>query len=533
MKRAPRAQAFAAAILLGVGGCSGEPSDGGPGLTGTGGAFSGTGGTGAAVTGGLAAQGSGGLGVATGGMATGGNVATGGVTQSGGRLGAGGSVQSGGITPTGGMAQTGGDMETGGAFDTGGTMDTGGADHQQAPTCELPDASVFQTNNVGRGGSVTAASEHFQIFGSASNAEAALNHLEAAHQCFVEDWCFRSPGQSVHEQDGPFSKFNVYSVGTLGGAAGVMQYDARAGLSYLEVIGRSLAEPRVVVHEFGHALTLTEYGWVEQTRTGAWWETVANWVADTYITSDYCADARDAFGISAGSTIINLDKTIGQAHMMIVSDQNLYEAWPFLAYLTHNPDHYAGLGRMILPEMFRNHTGNNETPLHVLEKLAAPISVQTILGRYWARMAYLDIGHPKAQEAFFSRRSRLNFANLDSSGNQTYQVNPNRRPAYGGANIIPLNGQGDVSVAVTNLGNGLRESNFTATLAIRAGSGAVRYIDLPDGTGAATIGNDEEASLVVVNTPDTLYQYDPFQARSPETVGLNYRVQITGAVPAQ
>jgi hypothetical protein len=177
----------------------------------------------------------------------------------------------------------------------------------------------------------------------------------------------------------------------------------------------------------------------------------------------------------------------------------------------------------------------NETPLHVLEKNASPVKVQTILGRYWAHMAYLDIGHPKAQQAFMSARGSLNFANLDSMGNQTYLVKAARKPQYGGANIIPLSGTGNVSVQVKNLGNGLPESNFTATLSIRSSGGAVRYVDLPSGSGQATIASGEEASLVVANTPDMLYQYDAFSttASSPESAGLNYQVQITGASPAQ
>jgi hypothetical protein len=126
----------------------------------------------------------------------------------------------------------------------------------------------------------------------------------------------------------------------------------------------------------------------------------------------------------------------------------------------------------------------------------------------------------------------LNFANLDSVGNQTYRVKANRQPQYGGANINPLKMSGsDVSVKVTNSGNGLSESNFTATLSIRASDGSVRYVDLPDGSGQATVESGEEASLVVVNTPDTLYMYDAQYVGSPENVGLNYQVQITGATP--
>jgi hypothetical protein len=434
-------------------------------------------------------------------------------------------------------AGAGGEPVAGAGGSAGDAAGAGGAGMEPVgdddPVCDLPEPDEFLPNtSVGGGGAQYAESDHFRIYGSASNVDAALNHLEAAHRCFVEDWCFRSPGLSVHSDDGPYYKFNVYGVSSLGGAGGVMRYDARAGISYLEVLSRALPDPRVTVHEFGHALTLTEYRWVDQTRTGAWWETVANWVADTYLTSRHCEEARNAFGVPTGGTIINLNRVIEQAHLMIVSDQNYYEAWPFLTYLTNNPDGYPGLGRMAVLDLFRNHPRNNETPLHVLERIAAPVSVQTILGRYWARMAYLDIGHPLAQQAFFSRRGSLSFANLDPAGSQTYQVKSNRRPAYGGANIIPLSGSGSVSVRVTNSGNGLQESDFTATLAVRAGNGSVRYVDLPDGAGQTTVGSGEEASLVVVNTPSTLYQYDAFRAGNPELVGLNYRVQITGAAPA-
>jgi hypothetical protein len=325
---------------------------------------------------------------------------------------------------------------------------------------------------------------------------------------------------------------NIYGVRSLQNAAGVMRSDDGAGFSYLEVVNGELATPGVTVHEFGHSLAYTEHDWVDQIRTGAWWETVANWTADTYLTSDYCKDARERFGVQAGRTLINLERVIGESYLLIVSDQNYYEAWPFLTYLTNNPDNYPGLGRTAVPEMMRNHTGNNETPLHVLERVAKPIAVQTILGRYWARMAYLDIGHPSAQQAFFDQRDRLNFTNLENAGDQTFSVLENRRPRYGGANIIPLAGTGEVAIEITNLGNGLADSNFTATLSIRARAGAIRYVDLPKGSGQATVASDEEASLVVVNTPDQLYQYDAFQTdpSSPESAGLNYRVQITGAV---
>jgi hypothetical protein len=286
----------------------------------------------------------------------------------------------------------------------------GGAGGTPPAACTSTAPDEFQPNTrVGGGGTRFEDSPHFRVYGtaSASAVDTTLNHLEAAYACFVQDGCFRSTGLAAKSDAGPYYKMNIYGMGTLGSAAGVTQWDASALLAYLQVLTSQLPIPRVTVHEFGHALTMSEYNWVDQIRTGAWWETVGNWVADTYLTSPYCESARTRFGVKAGDTIIDLNKVIGQSHMLIVSNQNYYEAWPFLTYLSNNPDNYPGLGRMAIPNLMRNHTRNNDTPLHVLEHDAAPVKVQTILGRYWARMAYLDIGHAVAQKAFFGARASL------------------------------------------------------------------------------------------------------------------------------
>jgi hypothetical protein len=69
-------------------------------------------------------------------------------------------------------------------------------------------------------------------------------------------------------------------------------------------------------------------------------------------------------------------------------------------------------------------------------------------------------------------------------------------------------------------------------LAIRSSSGSVRYVDLENGSGSAMLASGEEASLVVVNTPDALIQYDPFQISGDVARGLDYTVQLTGATAA-
>lgn len=423
-----------------------------------------------------------------------------------------------------------------GAAGSGATPSTGGNTPgvDQVVECDNSKAPAeFEAQpSVGGGGGQCEESPHFRVCG-ASGAEAmqALDLLEGTYSCFVETLCWRSSGLSFNDDSdaGPYHKVNIYSVGSLGSAAGQMFSDAPTGMSYLRVISRSLADPRVIVHEFGHALTYHEGGWVEQTRTGAWWEPVANFVADTFMTSPFCADARQKHNVEEGRTIIELRKVLGDSHQVLVDGSqgsgNYYQSWPFLAYLTYNPDGYAGLGKTALRDMFREHNGQNETPFHVLERVAKPTTVQTIVGRYWARMAYVDIGHKLAQEAFNSMP--VTSANLDAAGGEMFKVKSARAPRYMGANIIPLSGSGSGAISVKVTSSGM----FTATLAIRAGSGTVRYVELPGGAGDATLESGEEASLVVANTP-ALLDYDPFNISGEAGRGLDYSVQLTGATPA-
>jgi hypothetical protein len=196
---------------------------------------------------------------------------------------------------------------------------------------------------------------------------------------------------------------------------------------------------------------------------------------------------------------------------------------------------------MAVPGLFSNHLRNNETPLHVLARLTSPVSAQHVVGRYWARMAYLDIGYAKAQARYMSTRNNSGFrtrayANLTSLGSNRYRVKADRAPLYAGANITPLNvtAGGNVSVSVTNLGNGLSDSNYTATLSIRnTNSGNVRYVDVVSGAASATVASNEEVSLVVANTPNNLYLFNAFESTetSSDSIGLQYEVELTGAVP--
>src|SRR5690606_32879676 len=166
----------------------------------------------------------------------------------------------GGASASGGDGMGPGGRGSGGVPGTGGTLGAGGADTATGgagqepmpePVCDVDDPDEYVLNEgPGGGGANPATSGHFAIFG-ASGVENTLNFMEAAHQCFVEDWCWRSTGLSRFSDEGPFSKMNIYV--KVINAGGVMQYDHGEGLAFLEVNPNSINSQHVVVHEFGHA----------------------------------------------------------------------------------------------------------------------------------------------------------------------------------------------------------------------------------------------------------------------------------------
>jgi Family of unknown function (DUF6055) len=419
------------------------------------------------------------------------------------------------------------------------SVDAGADAAAPPPVCSVRTPSVYTLDTrIGGGGAGRAESAHFAVYGAAE-AQPILDFMEAAHRCFVDAWCFRTPGLSVKsDASGPYVKTNIY-VKSVMSAGGLTHWDASAQLAYIDVLARQAADPLTTVHEYGHAVTMSEASWIDQKRTGFWWESVANWFAYTFMSAEECAGQRAEAGVKPLTTIVDGMRTLttvyGLAHTVICNDQNYYQAWPLFTYLTNNPDRYPGLGKNTVLDLMRKYArGSNETPLHTLARLSAPVTVQTILGRYWARMAYMDIGLPIAQKDFLASRASLGFAaNWDAAGTGRYTVKAARRPQYGGANITPLRATATtVEVVVNHVGTGRPESGLTATLAIRAASGTVRYVDLPGGRGQAALASGDELSLVVVNTPSTLYLFDPERVSSPENLGLDYAVELRGAVPA-
>ncbi|NLY11237.1 MAG: LamG domain-containing protein [Firmicutes bacterium] len=378
---------------------------------------------------------------------------------------------------------------------------------------------------------------------TAAEVQANLEYLEAAYDLYVKQMGFISPGMSVHDHVGGPYKINVYVYSELG-AAGYMGYNATAGLSFLMVhvnsFNRNMNFNSVTAHELGHCMTLAMRNWIDKTNTGAWWETMAQWFAEEFGSSQQFAALASKYGKPTSYTIFNPDVSIANSKLTIVHANNLYQAHYFFTYLDKNPDGWAGLGNNPVRRLIEQHQGN-ETPLHTLDRMMTNGTVQDFLAYYNARLAFMDFGNPLAQQALVNRQGDSNFrnaaySNLQHISGNTYRVKTDRRPQYGGSNITPLQvsgGSGNVSITVTNLGNGRPESDFRAIVAIKQTNGAVRYVYLNNGSGNFYVAPGEEPVLVVTNTPTTLYTYNAFESTdsSPERIGLNYQVVISGAAP--
>ncbi|TLD19307.1 hypothetical protein PspLS_09753 [Pyricularia sp. CBS 133598] len=406
-----------------------------------------------------------------------------------------------------------------------------------AKRADDPPASFPANGNIGPGGSNFVDSPHFRVYSAPvkANAEAALAMLETAHECFVTDLGYIDTGLSNDYYPvgaGPYAKTNIYSVPDLGGVAGVQKTDFMTGRAYLEVVHQWLTVPDIIIHEFGHVIHYHQRTWVNQRRAAAWWETFANWVADTYKKSDLCAPARERHGQPAQDTSMDILKVLGDSFKVIVDGTtgtgNHYQAWPFFTYLTNNPDNISGLGRDVMRQMMLQYkTDDNETPLHTLARIlkgSGDASVAQVVGRYWARMAHVEIGHPQARDFFTRQDYRVNWNNVRSSGDGWVPIQ-GRAPLYMGANLIPLNVTGStIGVEMT------AQTPYTATLSIRSSDGTMRFVDVKASAKTEIIRGDQVA-LVVANTPTEVLPYDGFRLFAFANVirPLDYSFTLSGA----
>lgn len=363
-------------------------------------------------------------------------------------------------------------------------------------------------------------SEHFQfIWGNSGDSskvtteflEGNAKNLEACWDVYMNDLDMAAPSQStdLNRRDGKEYKTNIYISGT--GLSGMnddwayMSYDS-GGFAYMFCCVDSMQyEPPswVLPHEFGHVVTGHQLGWNNNKYSYAWWEAMGNWYREQYLYSEHSND-QTGHGTDFFETYLkNLNLTFP-------CGRDYYAAWPFLQYLTENPDNMAGYGSDFVKRMLQEGQPD-EYPFDMVERLA-PADLKDTLGNFAKHMAGLDFQKGDAYRARLNERLadgnwhwQQIYTMLEpiAGKDNTYRVPTERAPQYAGMNIVPLNIT-DSKISVTLNGEN-DEDNWRACIVQQKADGSCVYSELfrnSDTMTVNTVPDAVSAYLTVIATPD-------------------------------
>ena len=364
-------------------------------------------------------------------------------------------------------------------------------------------------------------SEHFQfIWGNSGDASKCTDsfikknaeNMEVYWNLYVNDMGMLPPTESVNERlrDGKQYKTNIYISGTgLEGMAddwAYMSYDS-GGFAYLFCcVDAMRADPpsMVLPHEFGHVMTAHQLGWNSNKYSYAWWEALANWFREMYLYSDY-------YTVAENYTTDFFETYLKNLHFTFPFGRDYYAAWPFLQYLTENPDGLEGYGQNFVATMLQQGQVD-EYPLNMIDRLA-PADLKDTLGHFAKHMAGFDFEHGDLY------RTRMNELCAQGSWNwqqiytmlepvaaqeNVYKVPTERAPQAAGMNIVPLEVTGSTISVTLNGMTDITGADWRACIVQQTPDGKCTYSDLFSDGDTVTVNAVSGASayLSVIATPD-------------------------------
>ncbi len=402
-------------------------------------------------------------------------------------------------------------------------------------------------------------SEHFQfIWGNSGDASKVTNeflegnakNLEACWSVYMNDLDMAAPSQSTNLslRDGKEYKTNIYISGT--GLSGMeddwayMSYD-KDGYAYMFCCVDSMQynpPSWVLPHEFGHVVTAHQLGWNNNKYSYAWWEAMGNWYREQYLYSDYSND-------NTGHGTDFFETYLKNLCFTFPFGRDYYAAWPFLQYLTENPDNMNGYGSDFVKKMLQEGKVD-EYPFDIVERLA-DADMKDTLGNFAKHIAGLDF---KKGDSYRARLNELLSAGnwnwqqiytmLEPVGDNTYTVPTERAPQFAGMNIVPLEiTSNKISVTFKGLTD-TEGADWRACIVQQKADGSCVYSDLfADGDTCTVdiISDVQNAYLSVIATPDNgtytksglPYGYDSEFAENKCSFGSKqrypYSVTIDGA----
>jgi hypothetical protein len=384
-------------------------------------------------------------------------------------------------------------------------------------------------------------SEHFQIIWGKNDKTGTVNeafvkgnleNLEAIRDFYVNVIGFDDTSVSVNS---PINSSTHYKTNLYINQTGLSKIEDdwaymsgdSGGFAYLALQPGAMRvdEPSwVVPHEYAHAITMHQRGNI----SAPWYETTANWLRDQYLGSTYYKYGNKVYGPTSDFfQPIVLNSEYYFPHM-----KNYYDAWPFLLYVTENPDNMTGLGLDVMKNMF--HDTSDEIMFNKLQRLSGT-STKDMLGGYARRMVTMDF---KRQSSYLKYLNEiLNdsanyskiYTTLENTSDGWLKVPDSKAPQQGGYNIIPLtidlsskqvtiNFKGDTSAA---------GADFRASIVTKTKSGKTRYSTMwNSGNNSINLqGDEEQAYLVVCATPDKMLDLTSFDVNAVGTK-YSYKIQV-------
>ena len=363
-------------------------------------------------------------------------------------------------------------------------------------------------------------SEHFQfIWGNSGDSskvttaflEGNAKNLENIWNVYMDELGMEPPSQSVNLslRDGKEYKTNIYISGT--GLSGMeddwayMSYDS-GGYAYMFccVDAMQYNPPSwVLPHEFGHVMTAHQLGWNTNKYSYAWWEALGNWFREQYLYSDYSTD-------TTGHGTDFFETYMKNLCFTFPFGRDYYAAWPFLQYLTENPENLDGYGKEFVKTMLQQGQVD-EFPFDQVERLANA-DLKDTLGYYAAHMAGLDFEHGDAYRARLDEllaQGDWNWQQIYTmlepvaGSNHVYTVPTERAPQFAGLNIIPLEvSSGNIEVKLAGLSDA-EGADWRACVVQQASDGSCTYSELFSSNDSVSVAyTGGKAYLAVIATPD-------------------------------
>ncbi|MBQ9695058.1 MAG: N-acetylglucosamine-1-phosphate uridyltransferase [Oscillospiraceae bacterium] len=295
-----------------------------------------------------------------------------------------------------------------------------------------------------------AESEHFVIFygnndttGQVNDAflKRNLENYEKLWHCYGEYLGMENMNVDIYGKSTQKYKTNVYLTYT-----GLDQYaegwafmSAEDGYGIEIISPNAMLDDLTIAHEFGHVVTMQQKAWVDQDITGAWWEPLANWFREMYLSSEYyTGDTRTAW----------FEPYTRNLSLTLPHGRNYYEVWPFLVYLSYNPDNLPGLGIDAVKRII-SEANPGEYPFDTITRLFGT-DAQVVFGHYAKRMATFDFGAREAYQEEWRKKLAASpfYWNLfytvpEDHGTGWLDVPQEEAPMQGGLNVIPLVLSGD------------------------------------------------------------------------------------------